>query len=429
MDTEVVAAGNLQGTKIHVKLSSEMEQKMKSLLDSEKNPPRPGATSSRGPPPSPPVETLGSAQLEARLADKGLSIEGTEEQKQDRLLAFYTAQSALSPEEKTAIEELVRNIVGDYIFKKAWSNGGKLYVKGGYNLLMRPDGLIQIHSADLAAEGFPTIVYDGVRGNTFLKPGDIIVGPTTGDVPPPEQVEEVEEVEVEVEEDPAEPEEERWILPKLDSSVYLLMNNEKWVKRGEPNEVIIGRYHGSQRDKVDNTEVVTSMNESSGGRRQNVVRGGVLQNGNAIIPFTKMTMSEPKAGVFGTRRWADSWGSVTYQLKLDLEYYGELVHERHTRNPVVAYAGDPMRKIKLIIAFRGEDAEQQKAKFIADFKKLNESWGTIFVLGDGIDMTGGGKKSTRRSKKRRTKKRRNTKRRTKKRRTKKRRNTKRRRTT
>ena len=42
---------------------------------------------------------------------------------------------------------------------------------------------------------------------------------------------------------------------------------------------------------------------------------------------------------------------------------------------------------------------------------------------------GGGKKSTRRTKKRRTKKRRNTKRRTKKRRTKKRRNTKRRRTT
>jgi hypothetical protein len=149
MDTEVVAAGNLQGTKIHVKLSSEMEQKMKSLLDSEKNPPRPGATSSRGPPPSPPVETLGSAQLEARLADKGLSIEGTEEQKQDRLLAFYTAQSALSPEEKTAIEELVRNIVGDYIFKKAWSNGGKLYVKGGYNLLMRPDGLIQISRGGL----------------------------------------------------------------------------------------------------------------------------------------------------------------------------------------------------------------------------------------------------------------------------------------
>ena len=372
MDTEVVAAGNLQGTKIHVKLSSEMEQKMKSLLDSEKNPP------------------------------------------------------TLSPEEKTAIEELVRNIVGDYIFKKAWSNGGKLYVKGGYNLLMRPDGLIQIHSADLASEGFPAIVYDGVRGNTFLKPGDIIVGPTTGDVPPPEQVEEVEEVEVEVEEDPAEPEEERWILPKLDSKVYLLMNNEKWVKRGEA-EVIIGRYHGSQRDKVDNTEVVTSMNESSGGRRQNVVRGGVLQNGNAIIPFTKMTMSEPKAGVFGTRRWADSWGSVTYQLKLDLEYYGELVHERHTRNPVVAYAGDPMRKIKLIIAFRGDDAAQQKAKFIADFRLLSDEWGTIFVLGD--DMTGGGKKSTRRTKKRRTKKRRNTKRRTKKRRTKKRRNTKRRRTT
>jgi hypothetical protein len=57
-------------------------------------PPRPGATSSRGPPPSPPVDTLGSAQLEARLAEKGLSIEGTEEQKQDRLLAFYSAQSA-----------------------------------------------------------------------------------------------------------------------------------------------------------------------------------------------------------------------------------------------------------------------------------------------------------------------------------------------
>jgi hypothetical protein len=343
MDTEVVAAGNLQGTKIHVKLSSEMEQKMKSLLDSEKNPP------------------------------------------------------TLSPEEKTAIEELVRNIVGDYIFKMAWANGGKLYVKGRYNLLMRPDGLIQIHSADLASAGLPTIVYDGVRGNTFLKPGDIIV----------------------------EPEEERWILPKLDSTVYLLMNNEKLVKRGESNEVIIGRYHGSTEDDAENTEPL--MHTDGILEVGSLVRGGVLRDGNAIIPFTKMTMSEPKASaswrIAGQRRWADSREPVTYQLKLDLEYYGELIHVAD-RNPVVAYAGGPMRKIKLIIAFRGDDAAQQKAKFIADFRLLSDEWGTIFVLGD--DMTGGGKKSTRRTKKRRTKKRRNTKRRTKKRRTKKRRNTKRR---
>ena len=364
-----MAAGNLQGTKIHVKLSSEMDQKMNSLLDSEKNEP------------------------------------------------------TLSPEEKTAIIDLVRNIVGDYIFKKARPNKRKLYVKGGYNLLMRPDGLIQIHSADLASAGFPAIVYDGVRGNTFLKPGDIIVEPTTGDVPPPEQV---EAVEVKVEEGPDEPEEERWILPKLDSTVYLLMNNEKLVKREESNEVIIGRYRGSTEDDAENTEVLMHTDGILGVGA--LVRGGVLQNGNAIIPFTKMTMSEPKASapwrVAGQRRWADSWKTVTYQLKLDLEYYGELIHVAD-RNPVVAYAGGPMRKIKLIIAFRGDDAAQQKAKFIADFRLLSDEWGTIFVLGD--DMTGGGKKSTRRTK--RTKKRRNTKRRTKKRRTKKRRNTKRRRTT
>ena len=56
-------------------------------------PPRPGATSSRGPPPSPPVEQLSSGDLRAKLLEKGLSAEGSADEQQDRLRSFYAVQS------------------------------------------------------------------------------------------------------------------------------------------------------------------------------------------------------------------------------------------------------------------------------------------------------------------------------------------------
>ena len=56
-------------------------------------PPRPGATSSRGAPPSPPVEQLSSNDLRAKLSEKGLSTDGSAGEQQDRLRAFYAAQS------------------------------------------------------------------------------------------------------------------------------------------------------------------------------------------------------------------------------------------------------------------------------------------------------------------------------------------------
>ena len=56
-------------------------------------PPRPGATSSRGAPPSPPVEQLSSGDLRSKLSEKGLSTEGSAEEKQERLRAFYATQS------------------------------------------------------------------------------------------------------------------------------------------------------------------------------------------------------------------------------------------------------------------------------------------------------------------------------------------------
>ena len=56
-------------------------------------PPRPGATSSRGPPPSPPVEQLSSGDLRAKLLEKGLSAEGPADEQQDRLRSFYAVQS------------------------------------------------------------------------------------------------------------------------------------------------------------------------------------------------------------------------------------------------------------------------------------------------------------------------------------------------
>ena len=390
MDTDVVTAGNLQGTKIHVKLSSEMEEEM---------------LSSR---------TVIGPKSEAVFPN-------------------------LEPP-----RELVRNIVGDYIFKQTWSNGAKLYEKEGYNLFIRADGKIHINSTELAPEGITSLLYHSRVDTPFLKPGDIIVGPPIREQEPDEHDESsmsqpagddsqgpkvtlagrpLEQEPVQVEEGPAEPEEKRWMLPTLNSNVYLLIGDQKTFQAAK--RVTIGRYYGSTEDDAKNTEVLMHPDGilQRTGQNASVVRGGVLQDGNAIIPFTKMTMSEPKASaswrVIGKRQWPEGQDPVTYQLKLDIEFYGELIQEAG-RNPVVAYAGGPLGTRKIIIAFRGQEAaRQQKAKFIADFRLLSDEWTTIFVLGDG--MTGGGKKSTRRTKKRRTKKRR-----TKKRRTKKRRNTKRR---
>ena len=137
--------------------------------------------------------------------------------------------------------------------------------------------------------------------------------------------------------------------------------------------------------------------------------------------FVTMTMSTPKESAFlglvDTPRYWEDRPEVVVEHSLKLELVGQKV-----RNPDTGRFTQPREK--LTIAFK---TGAEKIQFITGFSKLREAdENAIFLLGG---LGGGGKKSTRRTKKRRTKKRRSKKRRTKKRRTKKRRNTKRRRTT
>tara|TARA_B110001450_G_scaffold37196_1_gene33000 strand:+ start:155 stop:2074 length:1920 start_codon:yes stop_codon:yes gene_type:complete len=148
--------------------------------------------------------------------------------------------------------------------------------------------------------------------------------------------------------------------------------------------------------------------------RAGLSKGLVLPTFNQDGSFVRMTMREPKGGK--TRYWNKNKEAlmhgeeIQHLIRLDVEWKSNDIIAGHRK----------LMSIKLLIAWHRGDL---KDEFIANFQQLNSGFPAIFVLGG---MGGGGKKSTRRTKKRRTKKRRNTKRRTKKRRTKKRRNTKRR---
>ena len=155
--------------------------------------------------------------------------------------------------------------------------------------------------------------------------------------------------------------------------------------------------------EVDTVIIIGTMGEGTGKRGKiRLTREGETEGHERA--FVKMTMSYPKErGFWGLvetpRYWAGEPDKrVRFSLKLELEN---------------------LAKTKLTIAFK---TEEPLLEFIRSFGALRRADAGIFLIDTA--KTGGGKKSTRRTKKRRTK-RHNTKR-TKKRRTKKRRNTKRR---